>query len=57
MTIFKAVLAKHAHEKVVGSEELDNAGFLIHDLEEQVFTIAQQFNISNQISWKFNSYF
>ena len=34
--LLQEVLREHAQRKVVGSEKLDNAGFLIHELEEQV---------------------
>ena len=30
------MLAEHARRNVIGSEELDNAGFMIHELEEKV---------------------
>jgi len=36
MSYLKEVLAEHAQREVVGSEELGNAGFLIHELEEKV---------------------
>ena len=34
--LLQDVLREHAQRKVVGSEKLDNAGSLIHELEEQV---------------------
>jgi len=36
MNYLKEVLREHAQRNVVGSGKLDNAGFLIHELEEQV---------------------
>ena len=33
---FQEVMTEHAKQKVVGNEELDNANFLIQELEEQV---------------------
>jgi len=36
MNYLKEVLTEHSHRKVIGSEELDNAGFMIHELEEKV---------------------
>ena len=33
-------MTEHAQRKVVGSEELDNAGFMIHELEEKVVSQA-----------------
>jgi len=36
MSYLKEVMTEHAQRKVVGNEELDNANFLIQELEEQV---------------------
>ena len=40
--LFQEVLREHAQRKVVESEKLDNADFLIHELEEQV--VSSKFN-------------
>ena len=42
--MFQGVLAEHARRNVIGSEELDNAGFMIHELEEIPLKIMNEFD-------------
>ena len=44
--MFQGVLAEHARRNVIGSEELDNAGFMIHELEEKVCCEVRFLNLS-----------
>ena len=53
--LLQEVLREHAQRKVVGSEKLDNAGFLIHELDLEVNNIGrtqkQGFQRKDQKSW------
>ena len=48
--MFKGVLAEHARRNVIGSEELDNAGFMIHELEEKVCCEVRTICITDSVT-------